>query len=122
VNFRPELVEAIRRGRKSETRRVANGNPNSPWYRGACAFSKGHVGGYAICPGRGKAAVGRLELTEDPVLEKLGDLDDEAARREGFADLLEFEAYWERLHGKWDPNLEVWVIKFNVTEWKEEES
>lgn len=117
MNFRPELVDAIRRGQKSETRRVATDNPNSPWSLEACAFVKGHVGGYAICPGRGKTAVGRLELTADPVLEKLGEMDDEAARREGFRDLPDFRAYWERLHGYWDPELKVWVIKFDVLEW-----
>lgn len=117
MNFRPEMVLAIRRGRKTETRRIANDNPNSPWYRGDCGFEIGHVGGYAICPGRGRAAVGRLELTAEPRLDAIEAMDDAAARREGFDDLLAFRAYWERLHGRVEPLLKLWVVAFEPISW-----
>ncbi len=117
MNFRPEMVEAIYRGRKTQTRRIADANPNSPWYREDCAFYVGRPDGYAICPGRGESAVGRLSLSEEPRLDYLGMMDDEAARSEGFSGFLDFRAYWERLHGDFDSNLRVWVVSFEPLEW-----
>lgn len=114
------MVLAIRRGKKTQTRRVASDNPNSPWYEGGCGlFYPGPPSGYAICPGRGKSAVGRLQLTEEPRLDVLGAMDDEDGRREGFEGWLDFQAYWERLHGRFDPKLKVWVISFEVLHWDE---
>lgn len=118
--FRPEMVKAIYDGRKTETRRVASENPNSPWYRDDCAFYVGRPGGYAISPGRSKNAVGRLELTEEPRLDVLEAMTDEDGRREGFEGFIDFRAYFERLHGRFDPLLKVWVVSFRPIEWNVE--
>ena len=45
---------------------------------------------------------------------KLGDFDDEDAKREGGYTLDEFKKVWEELHGEWNPNESVYVIQFKV--------
>lgn len=45
---------------------------------------------------------------------KLGDFDDEDAKREGGYTLEEFKRVWTELHGEWDPNESVYVIKFRL--------
>jgi ParB family chromosome partitioning protein len=45
---------------------------------------------------------------------KLGDFDDEDARQEGGYTLDEFKNIWKRLHGDWNPNETVYVIKFRL--------
>ena len=52
-----------------------------------------------------------LEVT-DVKRKKLGDFDDEDARQEGGYTLDEFKQVWRRLHGDWNPNESVYVIKF----------
>ena len=54
-----------------------------------------------------------LEVTE-VYRKKLGDFDDEDARREGGYTLDEFKEVWKRLHGEWNPNESVYVIRFRV--------
>lgn len=124
MNFRPEMVAAIRRG-KCETRRVANDNPNSPWYRGGCAY---HVTRpsidrfektYAICPGRGKAAVGRLRLLREPELTVVENITDLGARREGFDDRAAFLDYFLKLNRGVSLKTEVWALHFEVFSWDE---
>jgi ParB family chromosome partitioning protein len=45
---------------------------------------------------------------------KLGDFDEEDARREGGYTLDEFKKIWKSLHGDWNPNEIVYVIKFRL--------
>lgn len=45
---------------------------------------------------------------------RLGDFDDEDARREGGYTLDEFKEVWKGLHGEWNPNEAVYVIKFRL--------
>ena len=45
---------------------------------------------------------------------KLGDFDDEDARREGGYTLEEFKEVWKELHGEWNPNESVYVIQFKL--------
>jgi hypothetical protein len=118
------MVLAIRRG-KHETRRVANDNPRSPWYRGGCAY---HVTRprldrfektYAICPGRGKQAVGRLKLTKEPELTVVENITDAGAIAEGFESRDAFLDYFLRLNRGVDLKTEVWAIRFAVVFWHE---
>lgn len=46
---------------------------------------------------------------------KLGDFDEEDARREGGYTLDEFKEVWKKLHGEWNPNESVYVIQFKFT-------
>jgi ParB family chromosome partitioning protein len=54
-----------------------------------------------------------LQVTE-VYRKKLGDFDDEDARREGSYTLDEFKEVWKKLHGAWNPNESVYVIGFRL--------
>lgn len=54
-----------------------------------------------------------VEIT-DIQRKKLSDFDDGDAKREGGYSLEEFIAVWEKLHGNWNPNESVNVIRFRL--------
>lgn len=111
MNFQPELAEKVMRGEKTVTRRLASDNPRSPWWRGGCSLVVGRD--YAVCPGRGKHAIGRVVVTS--VLRmRLGHLPESEARREGFASAAEFEAAFAEINGFYDPDAVVWRVGFEV--------
>ncbi len=60
MNFKPELADAVMARRKTVTRRKVSENPRSPWWRERCAYRVGQD--VAICPGRGKHAIGRARI------------------------------------------------------------
>lgn len=111
MNFRPELAEAVMEGRKDVTRRLVSENPNSPWAASGCKLVVGRS--YAVCPGRGKHAIGRV-VVRDVSLELLGVLSDEEAIREGFPHRIAFEAAWESINGSYDPQTWVWRVEFTA--------
>lgn len=104
--FKPELADLIINGRKTETRRPV---------KGICRYEEGKH--YAIQPGRGQKAIDRL-LVLSVTQESLGDIDHQAARREGFTDFGEFLDYWANLYnadiGDLDMEQRVWVINFEL--------
>lgn len=110
MNFKPELVELILTGRKTQTRRVVSDNPRSPWYRERCALKVNHA--YAVCPGRGKAAVAKVLIVNRPWRQRVDQITDGDAVAEGFISRTDFEDYWRRLHGSYDPDTEVWRVEF----------
>jgi hypothetical protein len=107
MNFRPELAEKVMAGEKTVTRRLVSDNPRSPWYVGGCSLNVGQD--YAVCPGRGKDAIGRAVVT-DVRLEPLGEIGDGEARREGFVSQREFDDAWVAINGRWDPTAQVWRV------------
>lgn len=54
-----------------------------------------------------------LEIV-DVSRKRLGDFDEEDAKREGGYTLAEFKKVWKRLHGIWDPDETVYVIQFQL--------
>ena len=90
-------------GRKTETRRRVKPDEN------LCRYRPGRD--YAVQAKRGGRSIMRI-LIDQVARERLRDLDDEAATREGFADRAGFEAYWRELHGSFDDTIEVWAIRF----------
>lgn len=48
--------------------------------------------------------------------EKLGEISPEDVKKEGYATLGDFIEAWTQIHGLWDPELEVYVIDFEVIE------
>jgi len=54
-----------------------------------------------------------LEIT-DVYRKKLRDFDEEDAKREGGYTLDQFKEVWESLHGQWDSNESVYVIKYRL--------
>jgi hypothetical protein len=111
MNFRPELAEAVVLGEKTETRRVLSTNPRSPWYSHGCGFKVGKD--YAVCPGRGKAAIGRIKI-EKTFQQLLGEIDLKSAIAEGVESVEDYFALFERINGHLDKQLRVWVIRFSL--------
>jgi hypothetical protein len=111
VNFKPELAAKVMAGEKTVTRRLVSENPRSPWWREQCSLKVDHT--YAVCPGRGKNAIGRVRITSVN-LEQLGDLDDDEAFREGFATKVEFVDAFAAINGSYDPAAAVWRVEFAV--------
>lgn len=109
MNFRPELAEKVLTGEKTVTRRLMSDNPRSPWFHGGCSLKVN--GSYAVCPGRGKDAIGRVRIV-DVQGGLLGHITDEEARREGFPDREAFEATFAAINGSYDPMEPVWRIEF----------
>lgn len=100
--FKPEHVEMILAGRKTQTRRA--------WKR-----PMAKVGGvYKV---RTKLMTPeyhcKIEVTAIRK-ERLGDITEEDARKEGYASISEYYDVWERINGRgsWNPNQEVYVIDF----------
>lgn len=54
-----------------------------------------------------------LEVT-DVYRKKLGDFDEEDAKREGGYTLDEFKEVWKKLHGGWNPDEPVYIIRFRL--------
>jgi len=50
----------------------------------------------------------------DVYRKRLGDFDEEDARREGGYTLDEFKGVWKALHGEWNPNESVYVVRFRL--------
>lgn len=111
MNFRPELAEKVMAGDKMVTRRLVSDNPRSPWWREKCALEVGRD--YAICPGRGKNAIGRVRIVR-VTKQLLVRLTNAEARGEGFASAIEFEKAWTEINGGYDPQANVWRVQFEV--------
>ena len=107
MNFRPELAQAVLDGRKTVTRRLVSSNPRSPWFEGGCSLKVGQD--YAICPGRGKHAIGRTRVVSVE-LERLNWVDADEAIREGFPTVLAFREAFTAINGGYDPHALVWRV------------
>jgi len=111
VNFRPELAARVMTGEKTVTRRLVSDNPRSPWYWERCALKVGCD--YAVCPGRGKTAIGRVLVTHVE-LRRLGHVHAAEAAREGFPSPADFEDAFAGINGSYNPDAKVWRIEFEV--------
>lgn len=109
MNFRPELAEKVMAGEKTVTRRLASSNPRSPWWEGGCSLKVGRD--YAVCPGRGKTAIGRARIVSVE-RQALGHLSLSEAEREGFFHAADFERAWAAINGTYDSDVIVWRVEF----------
>mgnify|MGYP000975279841 CR=1 FL=1 len=90
-------------GALSPVIRVFNGNDRA-------VYKLGYT--YAVQPGRGKKAVGRIQITDI----RRGDVRDQPAsfyRAEGFASKQQFLDLWHKMHGG---NCDAWLISFVLRE------
>lgn len=95
-------LSQILSGRKDVTRRIPSGKrPAVP----------GHI--HKLKIDRTKKTYG-LILIEDCRLEKLGDLTDEEARREGFNCKEHYLKYFKHLNGDVNPDELVWRVQFEL--------
>jgi hypothetical protein len=111
MNFQPELAEKVMAGEKTVTRRLVSDNPRSPWWRERCALTIGRD--YAICPGRGKHAIGRVRIVNIGQ-RPLDRMNVREAHREGFGSIAAFESAWAAINGSYDPHAIVWRVEFEV--------
>lgn len=102
LTFRPQLIDAIARQRKTQTRRLVVAGESE------CRWRKGRS--YGVRAPGGNVSI-RVVVT-DVRRERLGDLTFEDARAEGFRSRDEFFEYWEDLHGELPLDFPVWVITF----------
>jgi hypothetical protein len=113
-------------GQKTQTRRLARDTdrlwtvevedrqPEKVLWRGDRA--KWRTGrDYAVQPGRGKKAIGRIRLL-DIRYQHLGHVKEVEARAEGYGSLNEFEEAWTRIHGYYDAEQPVWALEFRLIE------
>lgn len=101
--FRPELVDRILAGAKTQTRRVVR--PDRP-----CRYRPGRT--YAVQPGRTRRGVARIRITAVRA-ERLSRITAADARAEGFDSIPAFFEYWDHLHGPSSNRpIDVWVISF----------
>lgn len=113
--FSPDLAEKVIAGQKTVTRCPRTGtNPSGEpggWIDEPCRYKPGKT--YAVQPGRGKRAIGRIRVL-DVRPELMTDLDDDEARKEGFKNTREFVAKWLAIYGKGSWLDIVWRIEFEV--------
>lgn len=102
--FAPDLAAKITLGEKTVTRRKRErGKP--------CRYVAGRS--YAMQLARGGMALERLTILRvSPEL--LGSIDRGDAIREGFPTVEAFQQRWIDLYGKWEPELPVWRIEFEL--------
>jgi hypothetical protein len=110
VNFQPELAAKVMTGEKTVTRRQMSDNPRSPWFRDQCRLVEGRT--YAVCPGRGKHAIGRVSVTSVQMT-LLHNIDGDEACLEGFATREDFVEAWKAINGSFLDDA-VWRIEFEV--------
>ena len=103
--FRPELARKIIRGEKTMTRR-----PIKPGEK-HCRYQEGRD--YAVQPGSGKPESCRILITAVEG-QALGDLTYRDARAEGFKTRDDFKMAWTEIHGRYDPAMPVWAIRFRL--------
>ncbi|MGI0068294.1 MAG: ASCH domain-containing protein [Thermoplasmata archaeon] len=102
--FTRENIERIRWGEKTETRRVWTRPPvrvGGEYVVRANRFSRARPGDPRI-------------LVTDLHQQRLGDMDLAHARREGCRSVADFVDLWTRIHGAWDSDKVVYVVRFAV--------
>ena len=105
--FRPELVEKILAGEKTETRRPVKVGETE------CRYKVDKI--YAVQPGRNDAGVAKIKVLAVE-REILAQITDEGAKREGFDHRVPFLRYWGGLYGGVDMEQKVWVIRFELVD------
>lgn len=157
--FTLENCDKILRGEKTMTRRIVRGDETinrqrlgdagefgyvgmKVYAEAKCPIVTIHRGGrlkyqvgrkYAVCPGRGKKAVGRIKITAIR-RERLQDISEADSTAEGAPKLHRFDdnlymtylpmrdgfrRIWDELYGNdkvkgWEANPDVWVISFEL--------
>ena len=109
-----DMVKLVRERRKSQARMpvlYVSDDRALP-----CRYVAGRMYGVAP-PGQRRADIYVTVL--DTAQQRLGDVSQLDARREGFRFLREFQTRWELAHGRFDPERLVWVVAFSPGDWRE---
>lgn len=139
--FRPESVAKILADEKTMTRRAVKPDDCTPcpwkaaaddWFPLTIAWDDGEevsavigdgprlrygVGKtYSVQPGRGKAAVARVEITEIRYCERAASISEQDAIAEGFATPEEFRDVYGRINGVGALERPAWALTFRLVE------
>jgi hypothetical protein len=120
--FKPELLEKVLRGEKTQTRRIQK--DNQWWSDGNCVavvretpkrnITVWRIGQtYAACPGRGKVQQGRIKI-KNIRTDWLTNITEAEARSEGFANRAEFMEAWDKINGAGNRHVMVWILEFEL--------
>lgn len=101
ILFKPQFIQPILKGRKTQTRRVGK----KRWNVGSVHMAKTGL----LC----EDPFARLRIT-GVRRSLLGWITHEEAEKEGFDCVADFNHAWRQIHGEWSPKQEVWVIDFEV--------
>jgi hypothetical protein len=113
MQFSPDLCDLILRRKKTVTRRRMKWGGWCGCSEMPCRYEVGKT--YAIQPGRGKKAVGRIRVISVD-RQKLGRPTMLEARLEGFLNPHLFVAKWLDLYGKYDVDQIVDRIEFELVQ------
>jgi len=109
--FKPELAGLIVRREKTQTRRDWR-RKSGP--RAGEPYPRVRVGGtYQVRTSFYSKPVCRIRVT-GLRRQRLGDISEHDAKREGFASVEQFIAAWVRINGRWTPDRVVWVVDFEM--------
>ena len=125
--FKDKLCQKVLDGTKTQTRRLVKGGDFIVDWPMPCVFRPTKNGGsrlawrenqtYAVQPGRGKHAVGRIGIIKIR-RECLNAINHDDAQAEGVGrSLAAFAELWDSIHPKgkrWKDNPEVWVLEFEL--------
>jgi hypothetical protein len=100
--FQRDLLDLVISGRKTQTRRLHKH-----------ALKKGRI--YTVKRSWIETTGEYIRITK-VYPQKLGDVSEEEAVKEGFSGLDEFRDAWIRINGSWDPEMEVTVYEFELAE------
>ncbi len=102
ILFKPEHVDPILWGEKTQTRRTGKRR----WRLGSI-----HQAKLNFSKGSKPFALLRIVFVHQ---ERLGDISEDDAKREGYPTVEAYKEVFKRIYGWWNPDAEVWVVDFEV--------
>ena len=100
ILFKKRLIEPILSGQKTQTRRTGK----KRWNIGSIHQARLNYYGKPFA---------HLRVL-DARRERVGDISEVDALAEGVGSVKEFVELWPAINGEWNPDLEVWVVEFEV--------
>lgn len=104
ILFKPEHVDPIKKREKTQTRR-----------RGKWRWKVGAIHQAKLNFKKGSKPFANL-LIKAVREERLGDISEEDARREGYPTVEVYIDAYKRIYGGWDPDEVIWVVDFELVE------
>jgi hypothetical protein len=102
ILFKPEHVEPILRGEKTQTRRI-----------GKCRWRPGSIHQAKTDFKKSSKPFALLRIVSVRQ-ERLGDISEDDAKKEGYSSVAAYKEVFKRIYGWWDENALVWVVDFEV--------